>query len=190
MNPPSVSELSDVFNDNLVYEGTVPLTYQYLDTMPDDDELTLININNEKVLRMVAALDEMHIDTHEEPGHTHDIARLEFKINMLMDLVGQLLERQLELPPRRHVCINATGMQIDVSEQDTIEPGQLLRLSVFFIEAYPRPVDLFVSISSVSPHHTVSGQVLALSESVQDLLERLIFRQHRRNVAQQRVSKS
>jgi len=85
MYQPSVSELSDVFNDNLVYEGTVPLTYQHLDKMPDDDELSLININNEKVLRMVAALDEMHIDTREDPGHTHDIARLEFKINMLMD---------------------------------------------------------------------------------------------------------
>lgn len=190
MNQPSVSELSDVFNDNLVYEGTVPLTCQYLDNMPDDDELTLININNEKVLRMVAALDEMHIDTREEPGHAHDIARLEFKINMLMDLVGQLLERQLELPARRNICVNAHGMQIDLSEQDAIDPGQLIKVSIYFVESYPRPVDLFVSIANTSPHHTVSGQVLALSESVQDLLERLIFRQHRRNVAQQRISKS
>ncbi|HED17026.1 MAG TPA: hypothetical protein ENI64_09480 [Gammaproteobacteria bacterium] len=184
-----VSERSDVFNDNLIYEGTVPLTCQHLDNMPDDDALTQININNEKVLRMVAALDEMHIDTHEEPGHTHDIARLEFKINMLMDLVGQLLERQLQLPSRRHVCVNAYGMQVAMPEQDTIESGQLIKVSLFFTEAYPRPVVLFVSISSSSPH-TVSGQVMALSEAVQDLLERLIFRQHRRNVAQQRVSKS
>jgi len=185
-----VSERSDVFNDNLIYEGTIPFTCQHLDKMPNDEELTLININNEKVLRMVAALDEMHIDTHEEPGHTHDIARLEFKINMLMDLVGQLLERQLQLPSRRHICVNAHGMQVDMSEQDAIESGQIIKVTLFFTESYPRPVVLLVTVSSVSPRHIASGQVLALSETVQDLLERLIFRQHRRNVAQQRVSKS
>jgi len=190
MNQSSLSEQSDVFNDNLVYEGLVPLTCQMLDTLPGDDELTRININNEKVLRMVAVLDEMHIETHEDPGHSHDIARLEFKINMLMDLVGQLLERQLELPSRRQASINASGIQIETSDQDKIEPGQLLRLSVYFIDAYPRPVDLIVSVASNNPQHVVSGQILALSETVQDLLERLIFRQHRRSVAQQRISKS
>jgi len=190
MTQTSVSEKSDVFNDNLIYEGTIPLACQLLDNMPDDDELTLININNEKVLRMVAALDEMHIDTHEEPGHAHDIARLEFKINMLMDLVGQLLERQLQLPSRRRVCVNAHGMQVDLPEQDAVESGQIIKVSLFFTGSYPRPVVLFVIVSSVSPSHILSGQLLALPEMVQDLLERLIFRQHRRNVAQQRVSKS
>lgn len=185
MTQQSVSEPSEVFNGNLVFEGNVPVTCQYLDDMPDDDQLTLMNINNEKVLRMVAALDEMHIDTHEDPGHAHDIARLEFKINMLMDLVGQLLERQLQPPPRSKICVNAYGMQIDMPGQDMFEPGQIVKVSAYFAESYPRPVDLFVSVSSVSAY-TVSGQVLALSESVQDLLERLIFRQHRRKLAQQR----
>jgi len=189
MNHSSLSELLDIFSDNLVYEGSLPLTYLYLDKMPDDDELTLININNEKVLRMVAALDEMHIDTHEEPGHTHDIARLEFKINMLMDLVGQLVGRQLQLPPRRHISINAFGVQVEILEQDLFESDQLVKLSVFFTDAYPLAVDLFVSISSNSSKQSLSGQVLALSDSVQDLLERLIFRQHRRSVAQQRINR-
>ncbi len=181
---------SDLFRDQLVFEGTVPLSIHCLDCMPDDEQLTLVNISNEKVLRMVAALDEMHIDVHEEPGHAHDIARLEFKINMLMDLVGQVIERQLELPARRQVSVNAHGIQIESPELGDLAPGQLLQVSTYFIDTYPRPVELIVSVTQSGADAVLAGQVVSLSEAVQDLLDRLIFRQHRRNIAQHRKTRS
>lgn len=178
---------SDPFDEGLVYEANLPLAWRlFVDgESPRDEHL---NLGNEQTLRLLAAVEEFYPEGADEHSHNHEYARLELKLNLLLELVGELLTSQRALPPSRPLRLNAHALEWEQREAPPA-PGARLLAELFLSLEVPRPVRLVVQVQQVRNQgdtRLVTTLVEELSEPVVDLLEKFIFRRHRRSIAHSR----
>ena len=174
----------------LTCEAVLPLRWQEENSRPGNHELALLDARNEDVLKIIYALDEQLPDgVEEQHGQTPDLAALEFKLNLLFDLVSQLLSHYIPLPPPRAAILSAGGLEWRDAEPPPV--GAELRIEFYLSGRYPRPLTLFGTVESVIPDEAGSWVALhfdAMGTGTQAWLEKLIFRHHRRSVAHARRS--
>jgi len=179
------SIISNYLGDGLVYVDDVPVRWSMLDATPSDTRLAILNDENERLLRYVSSLDEYLHESKDGDPLAHDVARLEFKVNILMEMVSQVLAQKLDLPAASRLEMNANGLVCHMPEAPVC--GRQFQLSVYLNRQYLKPLEVCASVvgieSSGEGTVKVALQFQGLSEIVQDHLERLIFRQHRRMVA-------
>ena len=172
----------------LVYSDSVPLAWRDLKQMPDEQALARISETSQQVLRLILSIEEQHADLTEEGDlQREDIARLEFKLNLLVDLVGQLLARQAIIPAPLAMSLNAHG--IEWTADDAPRQNSYIEVELYLSPRYPRPVVLPGFVESVNevPEGTRTQVIFPeFSEPLQDALEKFIFRRHRRTVANPR----
>ena len=138
-------------------------------------------LSNEETLRVILSLDEHHVEASDEnPEFAQEVQRLETKINLILELVSQVLARQLQLPEALPVRLSAH--EIEWLTATAPVPGSSVLLEIYVCTRYPRPLWLPATVQGVA-----DGRVRAvfgdLGETVQDLIEKLIFRHHRRQIA-------
>lgn len=177
------------FGESLVYEDRIPLSWQEAEGGVSNAERLRTHDANERVLRCLAALDEYHTETpDEDQGHgSQDLARVEFKINLLLDLVARVVVHHMSVPDPVPVRIGAAAIQWETHSAPPL--GQYLRVDLYLNPKYPSPVTLFGVVRGVDPTeagYQVEMSYRDMSETVQGWIEKLIFRQHRRLVAQAR----
>jgi hypothetical protein len=139
------------------------------------------HLSNEETLRVILSLDDHHVEASDEnPEFAHEVQRLESKINLILELVSQVLARQLQLPEALPVRLSAH--EIEWQTASALASGSPVLLEIYVSPRYPRPLFLPATVKDSS-----GGRVRAvfdgLGEPVQDLLEKLIFRHHRRQIA-------
>jgi hypothetical protein len=169
---------SESFGTRLVLEESLPLRWRVVET-PATAARTLLA--NEETLRVILSFDEHHVEASDEnPEFVQDLQRLETKINLILELVSQVLARQLQLPEALPVRLSAHEIEWETSSAPAV--GSSVLLELYVCTRYPRPLFLTATVQGFA-----NGRVRAvfddLGESVQDLLERLIFRHHRRQIA-------
>lgn len=173
----------------LVYEGHLPLSWKAVPTLPGDNEMTSLEYTNSEVLRTLFALESHPSDLGEDnEGKSQDLVRLDFKVNLLLDLVGQLLTQQLVIPEARELTLMANG----ILWQDTDPPpvASVLRIELYLNMRYPRPLVLHGRVQDIRQlpqNWTAEMEFYEQGESVREGLERFIFVQHRRTIAQNRL---
>lgn len=178
----------------LAYEDEAPLRWQRLERLPAGVELQQMNAHNAHLLQADASLEE-HRKTLEPNDDNQplfqELHRLEFKIDMVMRLLGSLLEQQNATPHRRKFRIHAEGVEW-VAPSPAPAAGELGVLSVHINRALPYPVEFpceVMATFAVGEEMAVRAEFRGLSAGVTDLLEKLIFRHHRRQVAESRQSR-
>jgi hypothetical protein len=188
MNPASLDPLAE----GLSFEASLPFAWRVLDAVPDAAHLTYWNEYNEAALRSMAALDEYTNQPPEEHAtQAHELARLEFKVNLVLDLIGQLLAQQMLLPEAVWLKVGARGIEWTSLQAPAV--GEPLLLQLYLTPSYPRPLEL---PATVVKHDTLTvgarctAAFVGCSEPVQDWLEKLIFRHHRRRIAHARVPRA
>lgn len=185
---PVMNVPTDPLAEGLSFEASLPFTWRVLDAVPDAAHLTYWNEYNEAALRNIAALDE-HTNQPPEEHATqgHDLVRVEFKINLLLDLVGQLLAQQMLLPETVWLKVGARGVEWGHPHPPALEQSLLLQL--YLTPGYPRALELpatVVKLDTQSKEPRCTAAFVGCSESVCDWLEKLIFRHHRRSIAHAR----
>ncbi len=183
---------NEQLGEGVIYKDIVPLRWR--DISREELEFSYLSLQdaNEEVLRFISTLDEFHLDGHDEAGgiSTSDFSRIEFKLNLLLDMVAQLIERETAMPEAVPITLDSAGI-----EWPSISPpreGALLELSLYLHHKYPRPFVAIGQVLSVTAIEGANGKYLVhlaydtMSDAVQRGLEKLIFRQHRRSVAQSR----
>lgn len=189
MEDPDTNSLSD----SIVYEDYLPLQWESLDSLPDDVQYTRMNENNEQVLRIVSSLEEYVPDSIEEHSqHTPDLARIEFKVNLLMDLMSRFIESSHHFPEKHLVRFSASRLEWFQENQPGFEPGSSIGIELYLNTGYPVPLQLVGSLQSFDQSSKGFHAVMVLrgiSENTRDQLEKMIFRHHRRSIAHQRQSK-
>lgn len=182
---------SGLFAEGLTYQERLPVTWRMLDEPLTERELAHYNESNEAVLNTIAALEEHHPELHEGQ-HGHELARLDFKLNLLLDLVGQLITQNVELPAPTLVKLGAHAIAGYEKLEGSPPPlGRHFLVSVYLHAGYPRPTVLparLVAAEASGPVFLLAASLEGLSESVHDLLEKFIFRHHRRTIAHTRHS--
>ncbi|OUS10627.1 hypothetical protein A9Q90_00675 [Gammaproteobacteria bacterium 54_18_T64] len=186
-------EKTDAFFQGLYYESHISLVCEVVNALPSDNDLVRINEDNSRFLKALAALNEDAPEAAEEiPQTAAELQRLDLKLNLLLEIVGQLLASQRTLPAPTQVRLGSAG--IEWVAEDCPPSGVQVCLEVYLRSDLPSPLKFYglaVPVGEVqgsSPSGTrVQVRFVGLNSTLQDDLEKFIFRRHRRSIAQRQA---
>ncbi|MBK8750892.1 MAG: PilZ domain-containing protein [Candidatus Competibacteraceae bacterium] len=175
---------------SLTFTGCLPLAWRELPAPPDEVELRNIEQANLTVLHTLFALDIHAGDYSDDPSaltNASELKRLDFKVSLLLEMVGQLLARQQAIPPQHPLTLTVN----DLSWQAAAAPpvGALLQLDLYCNLSYPRPLILYAQVADTVASeidYPIKAAFYRPSTALQEALERYIFLQHRRFIANRR----
>jgi hypothetical protein len=173
-----------VLYEELAYEDVSPVAWRRL---PEPYDPTLVGSfadRNLRVLQAMTALEEhgQVEKVDENSPYVADMLRLELKVNLLLDMMGQLLTASQPRPKPAAVRFNALGGVWQASPPFP-DLGSQGVLEVYLRECIADPLRLVGRIASVGPDGRVKVRFIPPGEHISDLLEKLAFRKHRRQVA-------
>jgi len=185
-------EISDInpFADGLVITASLPLSWSERELECPDNGYTRIAEHNEHVLRCVNLLGEQMREKVEEEVETDSaIIRLEAKVNLLLELVSRLEQRINQTPEVTDIRLASGGVEWGChgTPPDIGLPIWVyLHIDNRVPEAMKIPARVMTVVEDADKSTVVAG-FEALGEMVQELLEKMIFRHHRRMIAQSRA---
>ncbi len=172
-----------VLYEELAYEDVVPVAWRSLPEPFDPAIVGSYADRNLRVLQSLAALEEHGLaEKPDDSPHAADIARLDLKVNLLLDMVGQLLVQSHPRPRATSIRFNALGAVWQGASPAPVLGNQGV-LEIYLRDCIAEPLRLVGRIASISPDGRVKARFIPPGEHIADLLEKLAFRKHRRQVA-------
>lgn len=176
-----------VLEGRLSWSGALPLEWRVLNRLPERDQLARTEERNVALLNALTLIEEAPARHMEEPSPlVAHMERLEAKFDLVLTLLTEALLPEAVAPGPTHLSLSARGLVFAPGEP--LEPGTVLQLGLHFSASLPRPVVLYGVVEEPEPgdEGEVSVEFRQLEPAVKERLERLIFRRHRRSIAQQR----
>jgi hypothetical protein len=174
-----------VLYEELAFQDVLPLLWRPMASAMDRD---LTASFDERNLRLLQAWDAMEEHTpvekqkFEDTPYVAEILRLDLKINLLLDLVGQLLAANRPRPPAVPMRFNALGAMWRAT--GTLpEAGEQGIAEIYLRDCLAEPLRLTGRVTNVTPDGNIKVKFLPMGEAVSDLIEKLAFRRHRRQIA-------
>lgn len=178
------SEQQHAFGEGVSYEDSLPLTWEKVEGTPSDSQLARLNEVDEQLLRLLSSIESRH--ESDDLSVSSDIVRLELKLDMILELIGQLRQEQMDLPHEVAVTLFHNGMGWHTPTQTGLSLKDRVTVSLYLDPALPRPLQLPGVIVQCESNEDGEYCFLVfdgLGETVQDAIQRLIFRHHRRAIA-------
>jgi hypothetical protein len=170
-----------VLYDELAYEEVLPVAWTPLAGAVEATVAASYTERNIRLLQALAAIEDHGIADKPDESAS-DLARLDFKMNLLLDLVGQLVVANRPRPAAAPIRFNSHGAIWHAASP--LPPAGLTGLAEIYLRDFlAEPLRLMGSITNVSAEGEVTARFVPVGELLADLLERLIFRHHRRQVA-------
>lgn len=179
--------------ENIAFSDNLPMDWEVLSVLPSDGERHRYQRANEELLQNLLLLDEAPQETEESDlvGDHEHFKRLETRLDLLLSLVTEMMTADGKLPPPKAVTLGARGLCVEIPEGvcDTLQKNALLKIRLYLNPQFPRPLTLCCQLVDTQPQSlTVSFN--PLEERLQDLLDKYVFRQHRRAIALARRSEN
>jgi len=177
----------------LAYQDIVPLAWRPLTTPLSSESINQLNERNLRLLQAFAALDEQgQVDKPDDNSpHAADILRLDMKINLLLDLVGRILIANQPRPNSSRIRFNAhSATWKTTASSPTPRIGDEGVLEIYLKDCLVEPLCLLGSVTDVASDGWIKLKLHSAGEAVADLIEKLVFRRHRRQVADSRQPRS
>jgi len=173
-----------VLYEELAYEDVLPLAWRPLPEPYDPSLVGSYQDRNLRVLQAISALEEhgQFEKQDENAPHHADLMRLDLKMNLILDMVGQLLIASHPRPRATAIRFNALGA-VWQGHSPHPDMGNQGVLEIYLRDCIADPLRLFGRIASVGPDGRVKARFVPPGEHIADLLEKLAFRKHRRQVA-------
>jgi hypothetical protein len=173
-----------VLYDELAFQDVLPLLWRAQAHATDRDTAAGYSERNARLLQAREAMDQLGpVDKPDESApHAADLMRVELKVNLLLDLVGQILASNRPRPPPVPVRFNAQGV-VWRSSGPLPEAGAQGVAEIYLHDCLAEPLRLPGRVSNVTPDGHVKVRFAPVGEAVADLLEKLAFRRHRRQIA-------
>lgn len=176
------TEEADPLAGSLTHTDSLVVAVSPLAALPTGLQLADANRSAAMLLALLISLDEPPPLLDESPELLAHLQRLDQKLDLLMELVGQWLHGELALPPAQLLRLSARGV---VWRPAQALPAGPASVRLYLQPGLPKPLDLPAMLRPLE-----DGSMLAafagLDGPVTDALERYIFRCHRRAVAQAR----
>lgn len=177
---PLAADSEEAMNDAICLDGRLPAVCRRVGSYWSDAELAMLNEGNLLLLEALLLMDSQRVvDVDDTAGYHQDLLRLEAKTDLLITMVSRLLNRQEGRPPLAAVVL---------SSQALVWVDGLVGAVDGLCE-----VDLYLSPLAAAPL-TLTGrltepgrlQLTGIGPALQSALEKYLFRQHRRAVADAR----
>jgi hypothetical protein len=107
--------------------------------------------------------------------------RLDLKLNLLLDVIGQLLAASQDRTEARQIRFNAMGAHFVWPQPLVVGTHGILEITLR--EIIVQPLQLPAEVVSGAGAGEARVRFLALGETVADHIEKLVFRRHRRKIA-------
>ena len=175
----------------LIFSGRVPLTVTVLDGPMSDEALLRQDARNYSLLKTFALEDHSARDVDPElEGVMAEVQRLDQKLNLIQELLTQLLMVHEAIPDRRPIALGLSTLTLTVEQDLGVKPGDLVLSALYLLDDVPRALELTGTVVSVvtegEAEFRIDLSLPELSDGVDSLLGRFIFRQHRREIALKR----
>ena len=175
-----------LFGDSIASEDARPLAL--LPPLPEARQRAAL-ARAETLMRALALLDDARADDSESNEGDPALRRLESKLDLLVGMVGALLQRDQAADPVRALHWSARGVMVELDAADAPSPGaaHVLRLqpSDTLPEALLLPAHV-LAVDAAAIGARVWLRFDPLPASLEALLERHLFRLHRRAIAERR----
>jgi hypothetical protein len=173
-----------ILNNELAYEDLLPVAFKSLARPLDAAAAAAMADRNVRVLQVCATIEEqgaLERNKDEASSGSTDLMRLEVKVNLLLDLMGQLLAAQVPRPRPAMIRFNAMAAQWKTLDPPRVGAQGLLE--IWLRESVPQPLVLIANVTHSSPEGQVKATLTPPGDAVADLIEKLAFRRHRRHIA-------
>jgi Atypical PilZ domain, cyclic di-GMP receptor len=173
-----------VLYEELAFQDVLPVIWRQM-TNPADREMAAgFTERNLQILQAWDAIDEHGSveKTDENAPYAADIMRLDLKLNLLLDMVGQILAANRPRPTAVPVRFNALGGMWR-GTAPLPEAGEQGVAEIFLHDCLVQPLRLPGRVTNVTPDGQVKVRFAPVGEAVADLIEKLAFRRHRRQIA-------
>ena len=174
-----------VLYEELAFQDVLPVHWRPLTNASDREIATSFDDRNIRLLQAWDAMEEhtpLEKQKAEDAPYAAEIVRLDLKINLLLDLVGQLMAANRPRPPASPVRFNALGAMWRAT--GTLpEAGEQGIAEIYLRDCLAEPLRLAGRVTNVTPDGHIKVKFLPLGEAVSDLIEKLAFRRHRRQIA-------
>jgi len=178
---------------SIAWDTQVPLYWSADAQLVSSARLAALGHQIEETLQAVTGLEDLRapvVDDTSQAGQ--GMARLEFKLNLVLELLSELISQSQERPPPHQVKIGARQVYWTAGADNTPAVGDTGILDLYVHPLYVRPLRLPGQVSTIDAtgdHARVTLELAELEPMAQDALERWIFVHHRRSVAQARPEK-
>lgn len=174
------------YSERVSVEGALRARCEPLPATLDATALARLVERNLSTLASIAAIEERRAEGADDDSPVlQELARLDAKLNALVDVINRLLTPVESLPARNSLTFNALGAVMPA--QEVPDSTQVL-LRLHFDACPSLPLELPARVE----RQLDDGRVFLAFEPASDVLtaalERLVFRHHRRKVAETRQS--
>jgi hypothetical protein len=177
-----------VLHDELAFYDQLPVEWQASAQALDGVLLSDLEASNIALLQACILVEEQPTrDKNEELlPLAHELARLDQKLDLVLQLLGTLLPK-LSPPAQCELRFNTLGASWYChGSAPTVGSTGLLR--IYLRSALPQVLCFACEVTAVSGAE-VSARYLHLSERSAELIQRLCFLRHRKNIAGARKSR-
>jgi hypothetical protein len=177
------------FSERVTYDDGLHVSRAALPQPFSDLQRAAMRERNLSVLGTLAVFSERRSEpVDDESPMAQELLRLDSKLNVMMAMLDQLLQRDTQLPSRQPVQFNAVGAVLPTAVWPAAETDGLLRIHFDGCLALPLEIPAQRVLERDGDHVFVTFETL--DDTTCDALERLVFRHHRRKVAERRQTAS
>lgn len=172
-----------VLHNELAYEDVLPVGWRTLSKPLDLAAVAVLTERNVRTLQVCATIEEQGpVEKAEDKSlHSSDLLRLEVKMNLVLELMGQLLAAHQARPAATSLRFNALGAVWQTATPP--RSGEQGLLDIWLRDCLAQPLSLIANVTQVTSEGRVKATFTPPGEATADLIEKLAFRRHRRHVA-------
>lgn len=178
---PMTAAVSAPLGEALSYDAAMPVSWTPLAALPGAVRLEQFNEDNLRVLAAVALLDEQRSSStaaDESSPIDAEIARLNQKLNLVIDLLGFLVSQNAPAAEARRVRLSWQGLVFSGDQA----LGEIGLVSLRLNRSVPQPLVWPARIVHVDGDER-NARFEAFGDALQTALERHVFLRHRRAIA-------
>ncbi len=173
----------------LGYQGVLPVEWERLDSPVDTATRRRQEHDNTVLLQGLLVLDEQPKVEHEEElsAFGQELQRIDYKLNLVLELLTQTLRSWRKLP--EPVAVELSVEKVNWCTAEPPPQGEPVLVKLYLSPIFPNPFVATGKVTSVrrgEETNRVEVRFDGLGAQVHDALEKMVFRQHRRDVARAR----
>jgi hypothetical protein len=173
-------------SEGLIHEAELPMRWSIVEAKPTGSEVSRAWRRNGQLLQILLASEDHKSSLLDEQGErSQELQRVEAKLDLLLALVSELVREERAPGQELPLKLGAGGLSW-MGSGAAPAPGQYVWIELALDPFLPGPLPLPAKVLEVEKGlevFTVLAAFVGQDEELRELLQKVLFRYHRRTVA-------